>query len=135
MFDVVLRDLQGRFGAKVLLSPEDIADIINTSVGQQANLRSEDRFPIPYEKEDLGRIKISIYDLAKYIAGHGKKQVKHQLSLVPEKMTRVGKKAKKGHLEGAWWAYRSTLISSIIAKSVMQNNLIVNKKSSKFLKI
>lgn len=135
MFDVVLKDLQSRFGPKVLLSPEDIAQIINTSVGQQANLRSENRFPIPYEKDDLGRVKISIYDLAKYIASHGKKEVKRELALVPEKLTRQQKKAKKGHLEGAWWTFRSSHIIAIVRRSILENEIPHKPQPKKILKI
>ena len=64
MFQQILDDLKAQFGSKVQLSPEDIAEIINVSVGEQANKRSQGRFPIPYTK-DGGRIRISIYALAK----------------------------------------------------------------------
>lgn len=58
MFQQILDDLKAQFGSKIQLSPEDIEAIINVSAGQQANQRSQGRFPIPYTK-DGGRIRIS----------------------------------------------------------------------------
>jgi hypothetical protein len=135
MLEIILADLRRIFGDKVLLSPEDIAEIIGISVGQQANLRSDERFPIPYDKEDTGRIKISIYALAEYLANHGKKQVKqalkHEISLAPDKPTRVQKKARKGHLENDWWAFRQKAIVAIIDRSILEFELLVQPEKTK----
>ena len=127
MLEIILADLRRIFGNKILLSPEDIAEIISTSVGQQANQRSEGKFPIPWNKDDFGRVKISIYDLAEYIANIGKTQVKQtlkqEISLAPDKPTRVQKKARKGHLERNWWAFRQRAIIAIIRKSLLDFEL------------
>jgi hypothetical protein len=135
MFETILADLKRIFGNKILLTPEDIAEIIGISVGQQANLRSEDRFPIPYEKEDTGRVKISIYHLANYLANHGKQQVKTALKQeiigATDKPSRVQKKARKGHLEGEWWTLRQRQIIAIIRKSALDFELAVNKDEKK----
>jgi hypothetical protein len=135
MLEIILADLRRIFGNKVLLSPEDIAEIIGISVGQQANMRSDDRFPIPYDKEDTGRIKISIYALAEYLANHGKKQVKQalkqEISLSPDKPTRVQKKARKGHLETDWWVFRQRAIVAIINRSILELELAVQPEKSK----
>lgn len=69
-YDEVLADLKLHFGAKKLLSPEDIADVIGRTPSAQAILRSRGDFPIPHAKLG-GKIVISIYDLAKYIANPG----------------------------------------------------------------
>lgn len=135
MFDIVLGDLKGRFGPKVLLSPEDIADIIGVTVGQQANLRSDQRFKIPHGKDDFGRIKISIYDLANYIANQGKAHVKQELAQVPDCLTRIQKKAKKGHLSKNWWLFRSQPICSIIIKANLEFELGSKSESKKFSKV
>lgn len=135
MLEIILADLRRIFGNKVLLSPEDIEEIIDTSVGQQANLRSEGRFPIPWDKDGFGRVKISIYDLAQYIANIGKNQVKQTLKqeivVAPDKPTRLQKKARKGHLERDWWAWRQLHIVSIIRKSVLDYGLSNVNKSRK----
>lgn len=129
MLEIILADLRGIFGNKVLLTPEDIAEIIGISVGQQANLRSEDRFPIPYD-DKTGRIKISIYALAEYLANHGRKQVKtvlkQETKLGPDKPTRVQKKARKGHLEGQWWALRQRQVIAVINRSLLELELAIN---------
>lgn len=130
----MLNDLRGKFGDKVLLSPEDIAEIINMSIGEQANKRSEDTFPIPWSKE-TGRVRVSIYHLAEHIANHGKKQVKQQLAKIPEKLTRIKKKATKGHLEKEWWLFRSRPIVAIIQKSILENELNHKDGSINKLKI
>lgn len=132
MFDIVLNDLRGKFGDKVLLSPQDISDIIGMSVGEQANKRSADDFPIPWSK-DSGRIKVTIYHLADYIANHGKTQVKQQIAKIPDKLTRTQKKATKGHLEKEWWLFRSRPIIAIIEKSILEDQL--NTKMGETLKI
>jgi hypothetical protein len=134
LFDIVLNDLRGKFGDKVLLSPQDISDIIGMSVGEQANKRSADDFPIPWSK-DSGRIKVTIYHLADYIANHGKKQVKQQMAKIPEKLTRIQKKATKGHLEKEWWLFRSPQITAILEKSILEIQLTPQGNSTKKLKI
>lgn len=132
MFDLILKDLQDKFGSKVLLGPEDIADIIDMTVGQQSNKRSDDDFPIPWSK-DTGRVKVTIYHLADYLANHGKKQVKQEMSKIPDKLTRIQKKATKGHLEKEWWLFRSRPIISIIQKSILKNELNhANESKDKF---
>jgi hypothetical protein len=132
MLELILADLRRIFGNKVLLTPEDIAEIIGISVGQQANLRSEDRFPIPYDDE-TGRIKISIYALAEYLANHGSKQVKtalkHEIAQAPDKPTRAQKKARKGLLEGEWWALRQKRVVSVLEKSMLDFELARNPRS------
>ena len=125
MFRVILEDLKAQFGAKVLLTPEDIADIIGVSVGQQANLRSEGRFPIPYKK-DGGRVKISIYDLAKYLSGESEIHAKQEIKRITAPMSRSDRKATKGHLQGKWWSLRCKSIIAIIRKSNLSNDLRVN---------
>lgn len=134
MLEIILADLRRIFGNKVLLTPEDIAEIIGMSVGQQANKRSEGKFPIPYEDE-TGRIKISIYSLAEYLANHGRQQVKqalkHEISLSPDKPTRVQKKARKGHLEKDWWAFRQRAIVAIINRSILEFELAVQPEKTK----
>jgi hypothetical protein len=134
MFDIVLNDLRGKFGDKVLLSPQDISDIIGMSVGEQANKRSANDFPIPWSK-DSGRIKVTIYHLADYIANHGKTQVKQQIAKIPDRLTRTQKKATKGHLEKEWWLFRSRPIIAIIQKSILEKELSYKDGSMNKLKI
>lgn len=130
----MLNDLRGKFGDKVLLSPQDISEIIGMSVGEQANKRSADDFPIPWSK-DSGRIKVTIYHLADYIANHGKIQVKQQMTKIPEKLTRIQKKATKGHLEKEWWLFRSRPIIAIIQKSNLEHALDKKTLPTKILKV
>jgi hypothetical protein len=134
LFDLILKDLQDKFGSKVLLGPEDIADIIDMTVGQQSNKRSDDDFPIPWSK-DTGRVKVTIYHLADYLANHGKRQVKQEMSKIPDKLTRIQKKATKGHLEKEWWLFRSPQITAILGKSILEIQLATPNVSPKKLKI
>lgn len=126
--------MQDKFGSKVLLGPEDIADIIDMTVGQQSNKRSEDNFPIPWSKE-TGRVKVTIYHLADYLANHGKKQVKQEMSKIPDKLTRIQKKITKGHLEKEWWLFKSPKITSILEKSILEIQLNPQDGSKNKLKI
>lgn len=67
MYQTVLNDLTARFGADVMLTPEQIAPIIASSPAVQANLRSQGRFPIPVRR--IGnKVVVSIYHLAEFIA-------------------------------------------------------------------
>lgn len=134
MLAVILADLRNQFGPKVLLDPEDLAPVIGISVGQQANLRSEGRFPIPYEK--LGnRIKVSIYDLAQYLAGLANKYAKVEISMSPDKLTRVQKKATKGLLEKNWWAFHRAGVISALRKTHLSEELIRNVVDEKSFKL
>lgn len=65
--DFVLADLKQRFGAKVLLSPADIAPLIAMSENAQASLRCRNRFPLPVLKRGR-RVGVSIHHLAEYLA-------------------------------------------------------------------
>lgn len=65
--DFVLADLKQRFGAKVLLSPADIAPLIAMSENAQASLRCRNRFPLPVIKRGR-RVGVSIHHLAEYLA-------------------------------------------------------------------
>ena len=126
MLDIILSDLRQRFGHKVLLSPSDIAEIIDMSEGQQANKRSEGKFPIPHNKNDFGRVKISIYDLAQYLANIGSEQVKQEIATIPDKLTRTQKKSAKGLLEKNWWLFRCASIFAVINRSILDVELVVN---------
>lgn len=63
-----LDDLKAKFGDKKILSPSDIAPLINVSEKVQANLRSAGRFPIPVKKVGV-KVGVSIYDLARWLDG------------------------------------------------------------------
>jgi len=126
MYKIILSDLRQQFGSKVLLSPEDLADVIDVSVGQQANLRSADKFPIPHNKDDFGRVKVSIYDLANYLANLGGAQVKQEMAQIPDKLTRIQKKSTKGRLAKDWWRFRCSSIYSIINRSLLDFELVAN---------
>jgi hypothetical protein len=122
MLKIILDDLKAQFGQKVLLTPEDIAEIINMSVGEQANKRSQGRFPIPYNK-DSGRIRISIYDLAEYLSNCCNQHCKQEIKQTRVVLSRIDKKAIKGHLQGNWWLFRCNPIISIIRKSILDFQL------------
>ena len=66
--DEILADLRAVYGRQVLLSPADIAVAIGRSPKAQANMRSRGVFPIPIKRAG-GKVGISIYDLADYLAG------------------------------------------------------------------
>ncbi len=119
MFDLVLADLQGRFGSKILLEPADLADVIGISVGQQANLRSQGRFPIPTTKVG-NKVKVSVYALAQWLASLAKQEVKTELAKTPN-LNRAEKKARRGHLTGQWWAFRQEAICAIIQKAYLKS--------------
>jgi hypothetical protein len=100
MFNLILNDLKKQFGEKILLTPLDIAKITGVSIGQQSNQRSNQSFPIPWSK-DFGRIKISIYDLAHYLANQGGTSKEQKRAINPP--PRISSKPTKGHLEKDWW--------------------------------
>ena len=122
MLEIILADLRERFGDKVLLSPEDLVSVINKSEGQQANERSQGKFPIPHIVEGR-RVKVSIYDLAVYLANVGKAQVKQELSSIPDKLTRAQKKSAKGLLEKNWWLFHCPSIYAVIDRSILEFEL------------
>lgn len=68
MSDKTLADLKQRFPNRVLLSPDDIADVISTSVAVQANMRARGTFPLPIIKTGR-KVGVNIYHLADYLNG------------------------------------------------------------------
>lgn len=66
--DEILRDLRQAYGPKVILSPQDLALAIGRSPKAQANMRSRGAFPMPVKRVG-GKVGVSVYDLADYLAG------------------------------------------------------------------
>jgi len=64
----ILADLKETFGNKKLLDADEVADLIARSYQAQANLRNRGSFPIPVKKVG-GRVYMSIYDIATFLAG------------------------------------------------------------------
>ena len=118
MLNEILIDLQGRFGSKVLLEPADLVEVIGISTGQQANLRSQGKFPIPTTKVG-NKVKVSIYALAQWLVALATQSATTELATIPN-LNRAEKKAIKGHLKGQWWAFRQEEICSIIKSSIME---------------
>ena len=118
MLNEILIVLQGRFGEKVLLEPADLVEVIGISTGQQANLRSQGRFPIPTTKVG-NKVKVSIYALAQWLVALATQSATAELAKIPN-LNRAEKKAKKGHLQGQWFAFRQDKIYSIINRSIME---------------
>lgn len=69
--ETILKDLSARFGRKVLLSPEDIADVISQTPGAQAVARHRRSFDIPIIRRGR-KVFVSVYDVADWLAGEGK---------------------------------------------------------------
>ncbi len=128
MFDVILEDLKGRYGAKVLLDPADLEPALGMSEGQQANRRSKGNFPVPYTK-DGGRVKVSIYALANYLSkcseASASMSMKEEIADLDVKPSRKIKKAKKGHLQSDWWRTFSTRVFNLIDMNLLQQDLVV----------
>lgn len=117
MFAVILEDLRKRFGDKVVLGTDDLEAVLGISRGQQANLRSQNRFPIQTRKVG-SRVVVSIYDLAKHLSRDCETEVKATMAnLAPKsdgKPSRKVKKAQQGLLEGNWWLLRTDQIIAVI---------------------
>lgn len=130
MLATILADLRGRFGSKVLLTPEDLAEVLGVSVGQQANLRSQGRFPIPTKRMG-NRVMVSIYDLAQYLARQCEGQVSPKVS---PQLNRVDKKATKGRLQKDWWFTYQPMVIAIIERARFNINIIpaTNKRERPF---
>lgn len=121
-YDNILVDLKSRLGAKIWLSPKDIAPLIAKSEGVQANMRSQGSFPLPVQS--IGKsVGVSIYHLAEWLAygevksGHGGTSKPSETPTPPLK-ARKPKAAKKGEYDYllAWRAslnYQSELIAEI----------------------
>ena len=68
MSEQILADLKRQFRGRVLLTPAEIANIINSSTAVQANMRKKGTFPLPVIKSGR-KIGVSIYHLADYLNG------------------------------------------------------------------
>lgn len=126
MFKVILDDLRSRVGEKIYLSPEDLEPLLDISKGQQANLRSQNRFPIPTRKLG-GKVVVTIYDLAKHLSADCKESVSHTIATervqTKEKTARSTKKTRKGLLEKGWWQFHSGQVFAIIERAIYKEHL------------
>lgn len=122
MFAVILEDLRKRFGDKVVLGTDDLEAVLGISRGQQANLRSQNRFPIQTQKVG-SRVVVSIYDLAKHLSRDCETEVKATMeSMASEsdgRLSRKVKKAQRGKLKGNWWLLRTDQIIAVIENRSM----------------
>lgn len=66
-YEEALADLKEQFGPKKLLDTQDVADALGRSREAMAMLRLRQKFPIA--RKHGARVVVSIYDLARYIAG------------------------------------------------------------------
>lgn len=57
------------------------------------------------------------------------------MSKIPDKLTRIQKKATKGHLEKEWWLFRSRSIVAIIQKANLEISLNSKKVTIKSFKL
>jgi len=107
MTNIILEDLRQRYGNKILLSPEDLTEVLGVSVGQQANLRSSRRFPMPVSY--VGRsVKVSIYALADYLSGEAEAVARdglkrEQAQPEAQRINRTEKKKRTGAMGKDWW--------------------------------
>lgn len=67
MFEIILQDLQKKFGDQSVLSPKELAPILHTSESAQSNMRAAGTFPLPVVKQGT-KIGVSVYVLAKWLA-------------------------------------------------------------------
>lgn len=83
----IINDLKNKYGEKYLLSPAELALIINKSVAAQANMRSTGTFPIKVVK--IGKkIGISVYDVADFlVSGQLKEISKTKIAVDTAKIT------------------------------------------------
>lgn len=81
--DSILSDLRKQFGnGKYLLSPKELAPIINKSTQAQANMRAAGSFPLPVVKVGK-KIGVTVHDLADFLAGGTMSQAKAEKKSVP----------------------------------------------------
>lgn len=97
MFEIILEDLKRKFGDKAILSPKELAPILNTSESAQSNMRAAGTFPLRVVK--LGtKIGVPIYELAKWLAGGdipaSTKKIEPEVSTLPQ--AKLSVRSKRG---------------------------------------
>ncbi len=110
----ILDDLKSRYGDRVLLSPSDLAVLLGISEGQQANLRSAGKFPMPTRKVGAA-VRVSIYDLAKYLSGEAESAASSAIKTT-DMAGRIAKKKAKGRLEKDWWLNFHARVFAVLDK-------------------
>ena len=94
--DSILGDLRKQFGeGKYLLSPKELAPIINRSTQAQANMRSAGCFPLPVVKVGK-KIGVSVHDLADFLAGGTVAQAKAEKKSAPSVVAAKPANYKRG---------------------------------------
>ena len=114
-------DLKGRYGDRMLLSPADLVEVLGISEGQQANLRSSGKFPIATKKIGSS-VRVSIYDLAKYLSAGAETAAKAEIKGV-DTVNRIAKKQAKGRLAHGWWLSYQTKVFAVLERVRLEARL------------
>lgn len=136
MFREIVEDLKQASGGRLVMTPAELELVLGVSVGQQANLRSQCRFPIKHQK--IGnKIVYPIHAIAKHLSSSASDSAREAIKVIEEDkpLSRTLKKKKGNHLKADWMlSYRLRLFALIerteIESEIRDSKLLLSVRSS-----
>ena len=111
MFKEMIDELKQTVNGRMVMTPAELQTVIGLSVSQQANMRSQNRFPITHQK--IGsKVLYTVHAVAKYLTSSAMDNVKEAVKEIEREkpLSRSKKKNMSNHLKSGWWcAYRLKL--------------------------
>lgn len=103
MYKDILEDLKQAVQGRLVLTPVELQAVLGVSEGQQANLRSQKRFPIVHKKIGSSVV-YPIHAIAKHLSGEASKNANEVIKQiqVDKPLSRIQKKKIGNHLESDW---------------------------------
>jgi hypothetical protein len=133
MFREIVEDLKQASGGRLVMTPAELELVLGVSVGQQANLRSQSRFPIKHQK--IGsKIVYPIHAIAKHLSSSASDSAREAIKVIEEDrpLSRTQKKKMGNHLKGDWMlSYRLRLFALIERNEIEEEIASSEVKSSK----
>ena len=129
MLQEILQDVKNAVGGRLVVTPAELEAIMGIPVGHQANMRSENRFPIPDQKTGR-KVHYSVHAVAKHLAGRATAIAKETLKETKQDKppTRLQKKNATNHLASGWWLTFNVRLTALFQNGV----LATGQHSAKF---
>lgn len=104
MFREIVEELKQTVNGRMVMTPAELQTIMGLSVNQQANMRSQNRFPINHQKVG-SKVLYTVHAVAKHLSASATDSVKETIKEIErdKPLSRSKKKNMTNHLKSGWW--------------------------------
>ncbi len=132
MYKEILEDLKQAVEGRLVLTPTELQAVLGISEGQQANLRSQKRFPITHKKIGSSVV-YPIYAIAKHLSEEALVNANIIIKKINEDkpLSRIEKKKKTNHLQSDWMHTFRLRLFAMFENNAIEQELIEVKADYK----